>query len=180
MPRPYALHSEVRSWYVRGPIFASCRHNKYQSRRHEKTQGPYWFRNFESRLLYVLVRFVPCKVRGGGTVHGDRNTVWSRFSSVGITERRQVDSVIRIDSVIGPRSRWPITKAVSTVQPERRECQMSNPQYCNTPLTWQAKSLHSLYTRMSVDRRLCARDYRKRTFTHRPVKGHPNQSRRRS
>jgi hypothetical protein len=65
-----------------------------------------------------MVRFVPCKVRGGGTVHSDRDPSWFRFSSVGIinSERRHVDSFI----MIGPGG-WPITEVVPTVQPERRE-----------------------------------------------------------
>ena len=112
--------------------------NKYQTRRREQTEGSYRFRNFESRF-YVVVRFVPCKVRCGRTVHSDGDTGCSRLSSVGIIERRQVYSVIRIGSVIGPGGRRPITEAVPTVQPERGESQMSKA-HNNTPLTWPGMS----------------------------------------
>jgi hypothetical protein len=54
--------------------------------------------------------------------HGD--TSWSRLSSVCIinSERRHVDSVL----MIGPGGGRPITEVVPTVQPKRRESQISN------------------------------------------------------
>jgi hypothetical protein len=72
-----------------------------------------------------MIRFVPSKIGGGGTVHSDRGTSSSRFSSVGIinSERRHVNFII----VIGPGGGWPITEVVPTVQPKRRVSQISNP-----------------------------------------------------
>ena len=60
----------------------------------------YQFRNFGSKF-YVLVRFVPCKARYGGTVRSDRDTGFSRFRLVGVTrrpnsDRRHVECVIQV------------------------------------------------------------------------------------
>src|SRR6266702_4778943 len=69
------------------------------------------------RMKVGLVRFAPCKVRCGRTVHCDRDTGLSGFRPVCLTrwlnsDRRQVERVIQI---VG---RWPLTDVVPTVQLE--------------------------------------------------------------
>ena len=123
MLKPYVLNSDdpgfERGWYSH-PADRISIHLGVASGWNYR----YRFRNFESEL-YVLVKFIPCKSRYGGTVRSDRVTSWSGFRPVGVvrrpnSDRRHVECVIRVEGG------WPITDVVPTVQPEYGDSQISN------------------------------------------------------
>ena len=123
-----------------------------------------------------MVRFVPCKVRCGGTVHNGGDIGLSGFRPIGVTQWLNSDRTHRrqVDCIIGVGGGWSTTDIVPAVQPERRQSDIE------PMITHRMDPLHGkqrvyiAYGTMSVDH-LCARDYCKRTFTHRPVNCYANQ-----